>query len=162
MNDVAVKDLITEMGGDGLEAKKDEQAVNKATTINGSKSNSATPPSSRGRNRGNISKSSPLKSISSPTQGDKNNDGSDSPVKDGPKIIRLQSNSVAEVLKSTSITSSNLSPCNKDDVASKTNSTPTESNKRKTAPVTPTNNSNIDSPLSGGGESRSKRQRKEK
>jgi hypothetical protein len=131
-------------------------------TINGSKSSSATTPNSRGRNKGNISKSSPTKSISSPTQSDKDNEGSDSPVKEGPKIIRLQSNSVTEVLKSTSTTSANLSPSNKDDVASKTNSTPTESNKRKTAPVTPTNNTNIESPVSGGGESRSKRQRKEK
>jgi hypothetical protein len=131
-------------------------------TINGSKSSSATTPNSRGRNKGNILHSSPTKSISSPTQSDKDNEGSDSPIKEGPKIIRLQSNSVTEVLKSTSTISANLSPSNKDDVASKTNSTPTESNKRKTAPVTPTNNTNIESPVSGGGESRSKRQRKEK
>merc|ERR1712126_769364 len=109
---------------------------------------------SRGRGRGNNLKNSPLKSISSPTHEKDNNDSSDSPVKDGPKIIRLKSNSVTEVIKSNSSPSANSYTLN-DDLASKTNSTPIESNKRKAVPSTPTNSSNLESPASGSSESRS-------
>lgn len=136
---------------------EDKKEVIKSPTVNGSKSNNVSTPNSRGRNKGN---KSPSKSISSPIHQDKDNiDSSDSPVKDGPKIIRLKSNSVTEVMKSNSSPSGNLSPSN-DEVTSKTNSTPLESNKRKTAPSTPTNTSNLDSPSESG--SRSKRARKEK
>ena len=144
------------------EDKKGGLSPNKSPTLNGSKSNSTTTPNSRGRGRGNNQKNSPLKSISSPTQQDKdNNESSDSPIKDGPKIIRLKSNSVTEVMKSNSSPSTNSSPLN-DDINTKTNSTPIESNKRKAAPSTPTNTSTVESPASGNSESRSKRQRKEK
>merc|ERR1712018_503703 len=133
--------------------------ANKSPTVNGSKSNNVSTPNSRGRNKGN---KSPSKSISSPIHQDKDNiDSSDSPVKDGPKIIRLKSNSVTEVMKSNSSPSANSYPLN-DDLASKTNSTPIESNKKKAVPSTPTNSSNLESPASGSSESRSKRQRKEK
>ena len=148
-NDESVKQIENALSDEGTP---------KSPTLNGSKSNSASTPNSRGRNRGSTLKSPPLKSISSPTKQDKDtNDSSDSPVKEGPKIIRLKSNSVTEVIKSNSSPSGNLSPSNDD-----TNSTPVENNKRKAAPSTPINTSNIESPASGSSESRSKRQRKEK
>ena len=143
--------------------KKDGQVVNKTATQNGSKPTSTVTPNSRGRGRGGISKASPAKSISSPTRQDKDHENSDSPIKEGPKIIRLKSNSAAEVLKSTSATCANSEPSNEDDITSKTNSTAAESNKRKAVPITPTNNTSNESPsITGSAESRSKRQRKEK
>ena len=76
---------------------------------------------------------------------------SDSTVKEGPRIIRLKSNSAAEVLKSTAAKSDNAE-ISKEDI----------SNKRKAAPATPTNDvSSSESPV-GSADSRSKRQRREK
>ena len=160
-NDESSKQIEEALPDSGTDDKKDALSPNKSPTLNGTKSNNTTTPNSRGRGRGNNLKNSPLKSISSPTHEKDSNDSSDSPVKDGPKIIRLKSNSVTEVIKSNSSPSANSSPLN-DDIASKTNSTPIESNKRKAVPSTPTNSSNLESPASGSSESRSKRQRKEK
>ena len=174
VNDVDGKnDLIEEVSKEVQEEtkkndsndNKDGEQVSKSPAVNGSKSNIAVTPNSR-RGRGANSKGSPIKSISSPTSHDKDKDNevsSDSPVKEGPKIIRLKSNSVTEVLKSASATSANSSPSKEENVTSKTNSTPVERNKRKAVPTTPTNNTNAESPsISGSAESRGKRQRKEK
>jgi len=162
LSEEVVKEVDDKTGQQDDEDKKDLELVDKAPAVNGSKSNSVVTPNSR-RGRGTISKGSPTKSISSPTQQDKDNEVSDSPVKERPKIIRLKNNSVTEVLKSTSATSANLSPSKEDNMTSKTNSTPVERNKRKAILTTPTNNTNAESPsISGSAESRGKRQRKEK
>ena len=152
-----VNDVEEELDQDSLEElekaiKEQEKDVKKdlkkTPTLNGSKVNSSTTPNSRGRCRG-------AKGLSSPTYPDKDNEGSDSsPVKEGPKIIRLKSNSAAEVLKSANA-SLVESPTTEESVGSK----------RKGAPVTPTANdtSNSESPsVTASGESRSKRARKEK
>ena len=129
--------------------KKGKPIANKTPTQNGSKTNSISP-ISRGR-RGAVSKGSPAKSISSPIRQEKDMN-SDLTVKEGPRIIRLKSNSAAEVLRSAAVTSDNAEVSKEDDI----------SNKRKAAPVTPTNNvSSNESPV-GSADSRSKRQRKEK
>merc|ERR1712088_651683 len=140
--------------------KKDEKSPNKTATVNGSKSNAVTP-TGRGRGRGRGA-TSPAKSISSPKQQEKDLSDSDSQAKEGPKIIRLKSNSVAEVLKSNTAASGNISPTKEDDVSSKVNSTPVVNNKRKSAPITPTTKANLESPDVGSADSRSKRARKEK
>ena len=110
-------------------------------------------PTGRGRGRGRGA-ASPAKSISSPKQQEKDLSDSDSQAKEGPKIIRLKSNSVAEVLKSTAA-SGNISPTKEDDVSSKVNSTPVVNNKRKSAPITPTTKATAESPDVGSADSRS-------
>lgn len=140
--------------------KKDEKSANKTATVNGSKSNAVTP-TGRGRGRGRGA-TSPAKSISSPKQQEKDLSDSDSQAKEGPKIIRLKSNSVAEVLKSNTAASGNISPTKEEDVSSKVNSTPVVNNKRKSAPITPTTKASAESPDVGSADSRSKRARKEK
>ena len=143
-----LKELEEAMKEQDQDNKKGKPIANKTPTQNGSKTNSISP-IGRGR-RGGVSKGSPAKSISSPTRQEKDMN-SDSTVKEGPRIIRLKSNSAAEVLKSAAAKSGNAE-LSKEDI----------SNKRKSTPVTPTNDvSSSESPV-GSADSRSKRQRREK